>query len=241
MRLPILACGAILAHTIHATEELWRFNNLTNIGGYSVTVEGAPTLIDSPVGGALAFSGKNDSILIGGRPLVNATTFTAEVLLRPDGGPFAQRFMHIAATDPATGLDTPVSGKDLNPRLMFEIRVQNGSWALDVFAFSEAGSLTLLFLDKLHPLGKWSVVTQTFDGKMYSAFVDGVLQGQGELAFKPHGPGRVRAGARMNRLDYYQGAIALARFTDRALKPEEFLKVNQTLSSSLRKRSLKGI
>jgi len=208
-----------------AEQVLWKFDSLNTIGGFPVTIDGSPTLIDGPTGKAVSFSGKNDSILIDGRPLVGASTFTAEALIRPTGGPFEQRLIHIAATDPETGLNVPPSGKDNTPRLMFEVRVQNGSWAFDAFAFSEAGKLTLLDLGKLHPLGKWAVVTQTYDGKMYRAYVDGVLQKEGELQFEPHGPGRVRVGARMEGRDYYQGDVAMARFTDTALSPKEFLKV----------------
>jgi hypothetical protein len=210
-----------------AEQQVWRFDNLKRIGGFKVEVEGAPKLVASPVGPALSFNGVGDSVLVDGRALVGASVFTVEVMVRPDGGAFAQRFMHIAETNPATGLDTSATGPDRNARLMFEVRVKDDAWALDVFANSASGSRPLLFLDHLHPLGRWYVVTQTYDGKTYRSYVDGVLQGEGELTFTPHGPGRVRLGARMNRVDYFRGAIAMARFTDRALTPEDFLKVSQ--------------
>jgi hypothetical protein len=211
----------------HAEQQVWRFDSLSRIGGFKVEIEGSPKLVASPAGPALSFDGVGDSVLIEGRPLVGAGAFTAEVMVRPDGGVFAQRFMHIAETDPVTGLDTSATGPDRNGRLMFEVRVKDDSWALDVFANSGSGSRPLLFLDRVHPLGRWCVVTQTYDGKTYRSYVDGVLQGEGDLAFAPHGPGRVRVGARMNRRDYFRGAIAMARFTDRALAPEDFLKVSQ--------------
>lgn len=214
------------ANAAHGEQRVWRFDNLNRIGGFKVEVEGAPKLVASPVGSALSFDGAGDSVLVDGRPLVGAGAFTVEVVVRPDGGAFAQRFMHIAETDPATKLDTSATGPDRNARLMFEVRVNGDAWALDVFANSASGSRPLLFMDRLHPLGRWYVVTQTYDGKTYRAYVDGVLQGEGPLAFTPHGPGRVRIGARMNHVDYFRGAIALARFTDRALTPEDFLKIS---------------
>jgi hypothetical protein len=210
-----------------AEQQVWRFDNLKRIGGFRVEVEGAPKLVASPVGLALSFDGAGDSVLVDGRALVGASAFTVEVMVRPDGGAFAQRFMHIAETNPATGLDTSATGPDRNARLMFEVRVKEDAWALDVFANSASGSRPLLFLERLHPLGRWYVVTQTYDGKTYRSYVDGVLQGEGDLAFTPHGRGHVRVGARMNRVDHFRGAVAMARFTDRALPPKDFLKVSQ--------------
>ena len=147
------------------------------------------------------------------------------MIFKPEGGPFAQRFMHIAETDPATGQDTgPPGGGDTNGRFMFEIRVADGSWYLDTYVQSKAGHQTLIFKDKRFPLGRWYAVAQTYDGKTYRAYVDGELQGEAEVAFAPHGPGHVRVGARMNREYYFTGAIAEARFTDRALGADQLLK-----------------
>lgn len=206
-------------------QTLWHFDNLERIGGFKVDVEGQPRVIHSPVGGAIQFDGHSDSLLIDGRPLVGASTFTIEVVFRPDGGAFEQRFMHIAETDPRTGLDAPAAGtEDLNERIMFEVRVVGGDWYLDAFVKSQAGSKTLASSKSLHPLGKWYAVAQTYDGKTYRAYVDGKLESEAEVLFVPHGPGRMRVGARMNRVSYFHGAIAEARFNDRVLTPEQFLK-----------------
>ena len=224
LALPVLAALSVTS-AAQAEQTTWRFDNLKRIGGFAVTAEGAPRLIKGPHGKAVQFDGKADSLFIDGRPLVGASTFTAEVIFRPEGGPFAQRFMHIAETDPATGLDTgPPSGGDSNGRFMFEVRVADGSWYLDTYVNSKAGSKALLFEGQRHPLNQWYAVAQTYDGKTYRAYVDGVLQGQADVAFTPHGPGHVRVGARMNREYYFTGAIAEARFTDRALAPDQLLK-----------------
>jgi hypothetical protein len=147
-------------------------------------------------------------------------------VFRPDGGAFEQRFMHIAETDRASGLDTltpPGGGSDSSARFMFEIRVKDGRWYLDAYVNSKAGSQALIFPEKTHPLGPWYAVAQTYDGKTYRTYVDRVLQGEADVAFTPHGPGRVRVGARMNKVNYFNGLIAEARFTDRALRPAELL------------------
>jgi hypothetical protein len=213
-----------------AAQTLWRFDNLTRIGGMAPKLEGKPALVDSPLGKAVAFNGKDDALLLPGRPLVGAKTFTIEAIFRPDGGAFEQRWMHIAETNPATGKDT--EGKqgqpattDGNGRFMFEIRVKDGNWYLDTFVNSKGGSQALIDPKKLHPLGHWYAVAQTYDGHFYRAYVDGVLQGEAVVAkFVPHGPGRVMVGTRMNHVNYFHGAVAQARFTDKALVPAQLLK-----------------
>ena len=227
MAAALLGCATVA--TAGAAEQVtWNFDNLTRIGGFRAEAEGNPKIISAPGGKALLFDGKGDSLFIDGRPLVAASAFTIEVIVRPDGGAFAQRFFHIAQKDPTTGLDAQPSGtNDPNPRFMFEVRVKDGDWYLDAFVNSAAGSKPLLFMDKPHPIGRWYAVAQTYDGQTYRAYVDGVLQGAADVRFTPHGPGHVRIGARMNHVDYFQGAIARARFTDRALSPEELLKVGK--------------
>jgi len=212
--------------TAGAGETIWRFDNVSQIGRFKVVSEGQPNIIDSPIGKALKFNGKDESLFISGRPLVGAKTFTIEVIFRPDGGAFQQRFMHIAETDPKTGLDAlPDGTSDPNPRFMFEVRIVGNSWYLDAFVNSKSGSKPLAFPAKLHPIGLWYAVEQTYDGKTYRSYVNGILEGEADVAFTPHGNGHVRVGARMNRIDHFNGAIAEARFTDLALSPAQFLVV----------------
>jgi hypothetical protein len=210
-----------------AEQTVWRFDNLNKIGGFAAKPTGQPKVVDGPGGKALQFDG-DDSIFIAGRPLVGAKAFTIEAIFRPEGGTFQQRFLHIAETDPVTGQDAlPTGTNDPNARFMFEVRVEQDQWYLDGFTQSKAGSKALIDKTKLHPVNRWYAVAQTFDGKIYRTYVDGVLQAEGELAFTPHGAGHVRAGARMNNVDYFTGSIAQARFTDRALASSALLKVGK--------------
>ena len=111
-------------------------------------------------------------------------------------------------------------------RMLFEIRIVKGEWCLDSFAYSRMGShRTLLNCDDLHPLGKWYRVTAVYDGKMLRNYVGDEMQGEGELHLMPQGQGHSSIGTRIDRRDYFKGAIFEARFTPRALKPEEFLKM----------------
>src|SRR3984957_7310288 len=81
-------------------QTVWKFNNLSHIGGLTPKVEGAPQLVDSPVGKAVPFNAKDPGLFFPGRPLVGAKPFTIEAIFRPEGGDFQQRWMHIAQTDP---------------------------------------------------------------------------------------------------------------------------------------------
>jgi hypothetical protein len=217
----------LLAVPAMAKQQVWKFDNLKKIGGIAVKVEGDPKVIASPVGKAVQFNGKDTALFFQGRPLVGAKTFTIEAIFRPDGGAEQQRWMHIAETDPKTGLDANPGGtSDPNPRHMFELRVKGDQWYLDGFVNFKGGSKALMFPDKLHPIGPWYAVAQTYDGKMFRTYVNGELQGEAEVDnYVPQGPGHMMVGTRMNHVNYFNGAVAEARFTDRALTPDEFLKV----------------
>jgi hypothetical protein len=219
---------AILSATGARAQEqvLWKFDNLSKIGDLTPKVEGAPKLVDSPVGKAVQFNGADTALFFPGRPLVGAKTFTIEAIFRPEGGAFEQRWMHIVETDPKTGLDANPSGvSDPNPRFMFETRVKDGQWYLDAFVNSAAGSKALIDPKKTHPLNQWYAVAQTYDGKTYRSYVNGVLENEADVAFTPHGAGHMMVGVRINHVNWFTGSVAQARFTTRALKPEEFLKV----------------
>ena len=208
-------------------QQVFKFDNLTKIGGIKVKIEGNPSVIASSVGKAIEFDGVDDAIFFPDRPLVGAKAFTIEAIFRPMGGAFMQRWMHIAETDPATGQDSgPAGVPDPNPRYLFEIRVVNDSWYLDGFISSKAGSKALAFPNKLHPLNKWYAVEQTYDGKVYRIYVNGELQGEDALeTYVPHGNGHMMIGTRINRVNYFHGDVAKARFTSRALPPSKFMKV----------------
>lgn len=218
--------GALVFSSGALAQTVWKFDNLSRIGGVAPKVEGAPTLVDSPVGKAVQFNGTDTALFFPSRPLFGAKTFTIEAIIRPEGGALEQRWMHIAETDPKTGLDANPNGvSDPNPRFMFEVRQKDGQWWLDAFVNSASGSKALIDPTKLHPVGRWYAVAQTYDGKTYRTYVDGVLECEGETAFTPHGPGHVMVGVRMNHVNYFQGSVAELRFTDRALTPAQFLKV----------------
>ena len=198
---------------------IWRFDQLATIGGHPTTVLGHPHLIDSPYGKAVEFNGIDDALFVPAHPLAGVSAFTWEVIFRPDaGGAEAQRFFHLQEVDPTTGHDTP-------NRMLFEIRIVNGQWCLDSFATTNGQGHAFLNCKLLHPLGKWYRVTAVYDGKTFSNYVDGELQGSGELHLAPQSPGRSSIGTRINKTYYFKGAVFTARMTPRALPPDQFLQM----------------
>lgn len=210
-----LSAGDTLAGKRQSDQVVWTFDRLSNIGGKPTQVEGAPKLIHSPWGKAIQFDGVKDALFIDQHPLAGANMFTFEAVFRPDGGVEAQRWFHLAE-------EPMVAGGTPNTRILFEIRVYGDQWCLDAFATGPGYKHTLLFPDKLFPVARWAHVAQTYDGRTYRAYVDGVLQGEAEIAYVSQGPGRASVGTRINRIDYFKGAIREARFTPRALAPKDF-------------------
>jgi hypothetical protein len=198
---------------------VWRFDQIESLGGHPVTAFGHARLIESPYGKAVKFNGVEDALFVDVHPLAGASSFTWEVIFRPDrdGAP-AQRFFHLQEVDPNTG-------KDTENRMLFEIRIVDGQWCLDSFATSNGKAKTLLNCQMLHPLGKWFRVTAVYDGKLFSNYVDDELQGSGEVQLAPQGMGRSSVGTRINKAFYFKGAVLMARMTPRALPPEQFLQM----------------
>jgi hypothetical protein len=192
--------------------ETWLIDSIDQIGGHATTVLGHPRVIDAPGGKAVEFNGVDDALFLDVHPLAGAETWTWEVVFRPDiGGAPEQRFFHFQEN----GTDN---------RMLFEIRVIGDQWCLDSFAKGGEGSQTLLDRTKLHPLGAWYHVAAVYDGHQLRNYVDGVLQGSGEVRLEPQKAGQTSIGVRINKVNYFKGAIFAARMTPRALRPEEFLK-----------------
>jgi hypothetical protein len=198
-------------------QRVWTFDNLQQIGGRSVTVEGQPKLVASPWGPAVAFDGQDDALFIKEHPLAGAATFTFEALFRPDGGAFEQRWFHLESD-----VDPPAPPGKGTTRMLFEIRVVENEWYLDTFMIGPGYKHPLIVPEKRFPIGRWYHVAQTYDGEKYSSYVNGELQAQVSMPFTPQGAGQASVGARMNRVSYFNGAVREARFTHEALRPSQF-------------------
>lgn len=212
----------------------WDIDGLDDIGGHAVTMVGHPQVIVTPAGRAVLFDGVKDGLVVDNHPLAGFSQFTFEALVRADGGEPAQRWFHLAETDPTTGLNATVAPdnptSDSNPRFTFELRVAGDQCYFESFTHGPTYQSALIDKTKTHPLGHWCVVTQTYDGQIHRSYVDGVLEKEGPLAYVPQGPGRASIGMRINRVSYFKGAVMRARFAPRALAPSEFLKVPVALT-----------
>ena len=200
----------------------WTFDRLDTVGGLAPTVEGHPTVIETPLGTAIAFNGVDDALWIARHPLAGAGTFTFEAIVRPDGGAAEQRWFHLAERNPGTG-GLAGGSPDANARMMFELRVVNDEWYLDAFVHGPGYNQALMFPGQRYPVGRWYHVAQTFDGKMFRSYVNGALQGEADVAFTPQGDGTTSVGTRINRFNYFHGAVRRARFTAKALSPDQFM------------------
>ena len=207
-----------------AGSTMWRFDDLRHIGGAPVRVEGNPQIISTEAGPAVSFDGDDDALFIESHPLAGAQEFTIEAIFRPAGGAFAQRWLHLAeATDdvPAgTYPPVPASG----PRMLFEIRVVGDRWYLDAFTTGPGYNKTLIVPEKTFAVGRWYHVAQVYDGRTYRSYVDGELQAEADIPFQPQGAGYASLGTRINRRDYFNGAVLSARFTQSALTPDQFMR-----------------
>ena len=204
--------------------QVWRFDNLQRIGGVVARTEGDPRIVATEKGPAVEFDGVNDAMFIATHPLAGAQQFTAEAIFRPDGGAFEQRWLHLAeATEDApAGADPPVPPS--GPRMLFEIRVVGDRWYLDAFTKGPGYDKALMAPEKTFPVGQWYHVAQVYDGRTYRSYVNGELQAEAEIAFQPQGPGHSSVGTRINRRDYFNGAVLSARFTPSALTPDQFMR-----------------
>jgi hypothetical protein len=206
---PVLGFGQAAGGLV---SDVWLFDRLDRIGGHATTILGNPRVVDSPVGKAIEFDGIDDALFVDVHPLAGAPTFTWEAIFRPDGGAREQRWFHLQETGSEN-------------RMLFEIRVEGDRWFLDSFNFSTSGTATLMNKASLHPLGAWYHVATVYDGRQFRNYVNGVQDGAAEVELSPQGPGRSSIGVRINRVNYFRGAIHSARFTRRPLAPDEFLKL----------------
>lgn len=201
--------GSGTAGPVQAT---WHLDNLQNIDGHEVTVEGDPQVIDTPGGKAIEFDGIDDGIFIDVHPLAGMSTFTVEVIFNPyAGGAAEQRFFHMQP-------DWSES------RVMFETRlVGEKDWFLDTFIKSGEQNVTHFAENHTHETAAWYHAAIVVDQNSFSHYVNGELELSAPLEYEVQKPGKTSLGVRLNKVHWFKGAIRTARFTPRALPPEEFL------------------
>jgi hypothetical protein len=205
-------CLALANLVCAQTPVVWEIDNLQTIGGQTVTVAGSPSVIvGSPRG--IEFDGVDDAVFVPVHPMAGWPRFTAEVIFRPAAeGPREQRFFHLQE-------------EGSENRVLFETRLtDDGQWFLDTFIKSDGGECTLYAENHRHKIGPWYHAAIVIDGQTMRHYVNGNLELSRELKFTPHKAGQTSLGVRINKVHWYKGAIARARFTERPLTPAEFWK-----------------
>lgn len=216
----LLGCLAAAAAPIAAAsprQQVWKFKSLRKVDGHPVRVEGAPQLVRGATGKAVQFDGQHDMLFIDHHPLAGATTFTAELYFRPEGGAFEQRLLHLESEE-----SPQVAPGKGSTRMLIEIRVVGPYWYLDAFMIGSGYRVTMMAPDKVHPVGLWTLAAMTYDGQYFRSYVNGMLEMEVQTPFTPQTAGRASVGARMNGVSHFHGAIEEARFTHKALPPSQF-------------------
>lgn len=145
-------------------------------------------------------------------PLPGMSEFTVEVIFNPyvDGAP-EQRFFHMQENDS-------------EDRVMFETRlVEDGLWFIDTFIKSGETNIPLFAEEHKHQIGPWYHAAIVVDGQRFEHYVNGQLELSEGFVFAAQKSGRTSLGVRINKIHWFKGAIRTVRFSDRALRPDEFL------------------
>lgn len=196
--------------------ELWTFDSLTNINGYSVEKMGQPNLVASPFGKAVSFDGDGDRLLVNANPLGDASEFTVEIIFKAnDVFPknHEPRVLHIESPD--------------NParRITLELRLNDKKqWYFDAFIKSEKSNFTLIDPTKVHPVGEWVHAAITYKDRQFVSYVNGKKELSGEVDYLTiPSNAKTSVGARMNQIHWFNGDVLQVRVAKKLLQPSDFL------------------
>jgi len=193
---------------------VWNVDNLSSIGGYTVTKYGNPKIISTPIGNAVEFDGVNSRIQVQGFPLTGASEFSIEVLFKPynSATTVEPRFFH--AEEPAMST---------NKRITLECRFDGvNSWFGDTFIKDGSSNKTLIDATKLHVTDQWMYIALTYANGVMKQYVNGVEELSDAVTYIGLSPNaQVSLGGRMNNVNYLKGAISKVIFTPKALTSTE--------------------
>ncbi len=189
----------------------WELARMVESPPHGCTIIGRPQIIDCPYGKAVQFDGEGDAIVLDTNLLVNMRQFTIELIMRPDtNGQREQRFLHF--------------GEVRGERVMVETRLTKDSqWFLDTYMKSGQTGQTLADSTKLHPLNRWYHIAFIVDEGKMEAFINGKRELEGQIPFSPFTIGQTSLGVRLNRVNWYKGAMYKIRITPHKVKLDAFM------------------
>jgi Concanavalin A-like lectin/glucanases superfamily len=189
----------------------WKLDDIDRIGEFKPTVLGKPVVKVEGNDTSIYFNGINDGLVIPTIPIEGWSSFTIEVLFKPEGDGFpAPRFIHLEDT--------------ASNRVTLELRLtKNGEWYFDGFLRNgkTGKGLTLIDSTKLHPVNRWYWASLAYDGtKMYS-YINGKKELEGEIDFPAMTKGKISLGVRLNEVDWFKGQIKEIYFHPEALQSKD--------------------
>ena len=199
----------------------WVIDNTSNIGGYTPTVLGSPTVTAMDAGTALCFDGTKDGLFFGGtNPIQGMAAFTIETLVYPEftSGAASPRLMYIG--DSATA----------NRRLVIElVSGALGNWHILVgFSWNAATSTTIEDTNYVHPSGQWYWLAVTFDGQTARVYVNGVLENSANITFGAMATASIslanRPSGAASGSNFFPGCMRDVEFFNSALPVSQLLK-----------------
>lgn len=188
----------------------WLLANLLREKSSKVEISGKPQIVASPYGEAVSFNGIDDAIFLNELPLQSLQEFTVEMIFNPDvTGSFEQRILHI--------------GESKADRMLLEIRAVNSNWYFDGYACSGTNKKALIDEKLVHPLGKWYHVAFVVTPNSLTTYVNGKQELEESFSFLPIKTGQTSIGVRINKLNWFKGAIYKIRITPRQINPIDFM------------------
>jgi hypothetical protein len=202
---------------------VWSFDKPDSVGSFIILPLTSdcktdfPKLFDTELGKSFYFDGVNDGFLIKNNPLDNASSFTIEIIIKPDSADKInnkeQRYFHLRNLE------------NDNCRILIELRyLNNNRWALDTFLKSENSRLTLYDSTITHEIGKWYHVALVYEKGIMSHFVNGKQELSCNIEFDMNqiNNGQISIGARMDPRSWFKGFIHSIIFSHQALLPNNF-------------------
>ena len=113
---------------------------------------------------------------------------------------------------------------------MIELRLnEKNQCYLDAFLLTDTGSLVLIDENLVHPTETWLHAAVTYKNNQLTSYINGEMQLSGEIGYNEafiNPTGKVAIGGRMNQVNWYRGLIKTIKISKIALKPEEFIFIN---------------